>query len=141
MTFRFAVVVGLVVALNGLARAENWPEFRGPTGQGHYTGQLPTEWGPEKNVAWKQDIPGSGWSSPVVWEGRVYLTTAVPVKGSPAGDLSLRALCLDAKSGKVLWDEEAIRRPGKDVPPHHDKNTDASPTPIVDGKRLFVHFG
>ena len=120
--------------------AEDWPEFRGPTGQGHrQAASLPTEWEPDKNVAWKQDIPGNGWSSPVVVGGRVYLTTAVPVPRA-ASDQSLRALCLDAKTGKVLWDNEVFRQDG-DGAGIHSKNSHASPTPIVDGERLYVHFG
>src|SRR5207237_5361214 len=49
--------------------ADNWPEFRGPTAEGHATGPLPTDWGPDRNVAWKQTIPGKGWSSPIVYDG------------------------------------------------------------------------
>src|SRR5437763_7673154 len=87
------------------ALAGDWPEFRGPTGQGHYAGKaLPIEWSTTKNVAWKAAIPGKGWSSPIVQDGRVYLTTAVPIEGSQ--DQSLRAICLDAKSGKELWQRE-----------------------------------
>jgi outer membrane protein assembly factor BamB len=141
MRHPLAIVVVVTVLSAGAARADDWPEFRGPTGQGHAKGSLPTEWGPDKNVAWKQDVPGSGWSSPVVSEGRVYLTAAVPVEKSAANDLSLRALCLDAKSGKILWDVEAIRQDGAKVPRIQSKNSNASPTPIVDGKRLYVHFG
>src|SRR5262245_24441621 len=64
------------------ARAEDWPQFRGPTGDGHYRGPaLPTAWGPDTNAVWKAPIPGRGWSSPVVWQGRVYLTTAVEKGG------------------------------------------------------------
>jgi outer membrane protein assembly factor BamB len=137
--FVVAVVVTLLIGV--VTWAEDWPEFRGPTGQGHAKGPLPIEWGPDKNVAWKQDIPGRGWSSPVVWGGRVYLTTAVPDAKSPTRDLSLRVLCLDAKTGEIVWNAEAIRQPGDKVPPHQRKNSDASPTPIVDGKHIFVHFG
>src|SRR5262249_54204698 len=93
-----------------------------------------------KNVAWKKAVPGKGWSSPVVAGGRVYLTTAAPIKGSDK-DLSLRALCLDAKSGKVLWDEEVIRQDGAKAAYIHSKNSHASPTPVVGGGRLYVHFG
>lgn len=121
------------------ARAEDWPEFRGPTGQGHYTGKpLPMEWSPTKNIAWKQPIPGKGWSSPVVQAGRVYLTTAVPVDGK---DQSLRALCLDAGTGKIVWEKEIFRQDGAKAPRIHNKNSHASPTPLVDGQRLYVHFG
>jgi len=121
-------------------RAENWPEFRGPTGQGHYAGKsLPLEWSTTKNVVWKQPIPGRGWSSPILQDGKVFLTTAVPIKDSK--DQSLRALCLDAAAGRILWDTEVFRQDGARAPAIHSKNSHASPTPLTDGKRLFVHFG
>src|SRR5438105_4838759 len=88
-------------------RAEDWPEFRGPTGQGHVRqGDLPVEWGVNKNVVWKQPIPGQGWSSPVIVADRIYLTTAVPNQG---GGHALRALCLDARTGKTAWDREVFQ--------------------------------
>ena len=125
---------GLLVSASG---AENWPEFRGPTGQGHSTARnLPTEWSTNKNVAWKQPIPGKGWSSPVLVDGRLYLTTAVPKTG--ADGQSLRTLCLDAAGGKTLWDTEVFAQP---ITKAHGKNSQASPTPIVEGQRLYVHFG
>jgi outer membrane protein assembly factor BamB len=123
------------------ARGEDWPEFRGPTGQGLYSGHLPTDWGTGLNVTWKQPIPGNGWSSPVVSGGRVYLTTAVPADGGSGKDQSLQALCLDAATGKVLWQKEAFHQDGAKAPPVHGKNSHASPTPLVSGGRLYVHFG
>ena len=100
MTHRIALLS--VLLLTAAARAEDWPEFRGPTGQGHYAGKgLPIEWSTTKNVVWKEAIPGRGWSSPIVVDGRIYLTTAVPVEGSK--DQSLQALCLDAKTSKRIW--------------------------------------
>jgi outer membrane protein assembly factor BamB len=135
-------LVWAVGVIAGAAAAEDWPQFRGPTGQGIAgDGSYPVEWSTTKNVAWKQAIPGRGWSSPVVCAGRIFLTTAVPVKGSAAGDQSLRALCLDARSGKILWDNEVFLLDGKKAPPIHSKNSHASPTPIADGRRLYVHFG
>src|SRR5260370_13935781 len=101
-----AAAVVLTVLSAATLRGEDWPEFRGPTGQGLVRqGTIPTEWGPDKNVLWKQPIPGKGWSSPVVVSNRVYLTTAV----SAGGALSLRALCLDAGSGKPVWNKEIFR--------------------------------
>jgi outer membrane protein assembly factor BamB len=132
-----AAAAWLTLALPCLA--EDWPEFRGPTGQGLAQGRLPLKWGPELNVAWKQPIPGLGWSSPIVCHGRIYLTTAVP--GSGAGDQSLRALCLDAGTGKLLWSTEVFRQDGKTAPRIHGKNSHASPTPLTNGRRLYVHFG
>jgi outer membrane protein assembly factor BamB len=133
------VVSGLI---SSPAHAKDWPEFRGPTGQGIVReGTLPLEWSATRNVAWKQAIPGKGWSSPVVYDGRIYLTTSVPVAASREGDQSLQAICLDARTGKIQWAKEVIRQDGKTAPPIHNKNSHASPTPIVDGERLYVHFG
>jgi outer membrane protein assembly factor BamB len=123
------------------ARAADWPQFRGPTGQGLAEGRLPVEWGPTTNVAWKQPIPGLGWSSPVIVGDRVYLTTAVTVAGSSSGDLSLRTLALETASGKTAWETEVFVQDGAASPRIHGKNSHASPTPVVDGKQLFVHFG
>ena len=129
------LVVGSV-ALN----AADWPQFRGPGGQGHTPAtELPTEWSATKNVVWKQGIPGSGWSSPVVVGEKVYLTSAVAIDKSK--DLSLRTLCLDAKSGKILWNNETFRQVATDSPGIHSKNSHASPTPLVEDGRLYVHFG
>jgi len=137
----------LMLTLVALSRpaaihAEDWPEFRGPTGQGHVRGTLPLQWGPNKNIAWKQPLPGNGWSSPVVVNGRIYLTTAAPAAAAgKESDLSVRTLCLDAASGKTLWDTEVFQQNGKSAPRIHAKNSHASPTPLCDGKVLYVHFG
>jgi outer membrane protein assembly factor BamB len=140
MTRRFAAWI-LALTLTPPAPAD-WPQFRGPTGQGLSDAKNPpTEWGPGKNVAWKVEIPGKGWSSPVVGGGRIYLTTAVPAGEGRRADQSLRALCLDAKTGKTLWDREVFRQDGKAAPAIHSKNSHASATPVLDGGRLFVHFG
>ena len=130
-------VVAALFSSSGLALpAENWTEFRGSTGQGISPAtQLPTEWSANKNIAWKQAIPGEGWSSPVVVAGRVFLTTSVSRDG---GKLSLRTLSLDAQTGKVLWNTEVF---SKDVAKAHKKNSQASPTPLIEGNRLYVHFG
>ena len=138
-----------LVCIASLARAEDWPQFRGPNGDGISTEHgLPSEWGAEvdgkqQNVAWKLEIPGKGWSSPSLSRGRLYLTSAVPREGAEEGssDLSLRAMCIDAKTGKFLWDKEIFVQEGKSAPKIHSKNSHASPTPLVDSQRVFVHFG
>jgi outer membrane protein assembly factor BamB len=133
-----AILLALSFAL--ALDAADWPEFRGPTGQGHAEAtNLPVEWSTTKNVAWKQAIPGLGWSSPVIVNGRIYLTSAVPLPNS--NDLSLRALCLDANSGKQLWEKEVFREDTSKAPRPHSKNSHASPTPICRAGRLYVHFG
>lgn len=135
----------LAAACWGLAAARlwpgEWPQFRGPHGDGHAeTRNLPLAWNETTHVVWKTAIPGKGWSSPVLAAGRVYLTTAVPLGADEMGELSLRALCVDAASGRTLWDEEVFRQPAG-APKIHSKNSHASPTPLVHGNRLFVHFG
>jgi len=129
-----------------VTRAADWPKFRGPTSDGIATvTNLPLTWSGEKNIAWKTEIPGSGWSSPVLAGGKIYLTTAVVTSGSeasPKADRSLRALCLDAATGNILWDQEVFQQDGAKAPDSiHRKNGHASPTPIVADGRLYVHFG
>jgi outer membrane protein assembly factor BamB len=125
-----------------LAPGENWAEFRGPTGQGlSSTKGLPIRWDREKNVTWKQRIPGKGWSQPVIYDGRIYMTTAVSESDGDAGNQSLRVLCLDAKSGKIIWNKEVFYQDASKTQPIHPKNSHASPSPLIDGKSLFVHYG
>jgi len=134
---RFTVSVILLSLSFSAARAENWPEFRGPTGQGIAVAKgLPAEWSATKNITWKQAVPGKGWSSPVVVDGRIYLTTAVP--NTDQSSLSLRVLALDAKDGSTKWEADLFKTPADKA---HSKNSHASPTPIVEGKRLYAHFG
>jgi outer membrane protein assembly factor BamB len=116
--------------------ASDWPQFRGANSDGRATQVTsPTEWSDTKNVAWKVSIPGLGWSSPVVVNDRVFLTTAVP-RGE---GLSFRAMSLDANTGKVIWDREV--RAIEKAPSIHKKNSHASPTPVVRDGAVFVHFG
>jgi len=116
-----------------------WPEFRGPTGQGHAseTG-LPLEWSESRNVIWKVPVPGRGWSSPSIAGNRVWLTTSVEDADRRRG-VSLRALAFDATSGKELVNVEVFRVDRPEA--LNSKNSYASPTPIVDGDRVYVHFG
>jgi outer membrane protein assembly factor BamB len=119
-----------------ISHATDWPQFRGPDGQGHADArELPTEWSTTKNVAWAQEIPGAGWSSPIVRQQQIYLTTAVPVEG---GRQSLHALCLDAHTGRTLWKTEVFTATPVSG---HQKNSHASASPIIDADRLYVHFG
>ncbi len=128
-------VLPLLLILTGLSvNAEDWPEFRGPTGQGHSSERgLPLEWSESQNVLWKAVVPGRGWSSPVVSAGRVWVTTATE-KGA-----SLRALAFDVETGRELVNTEVVRIRGGDL--LNPKNSRASPTPIVEGDRVYVHFG
>ncbi|GIW82242.1 MAG: serine/threonine protein kinase [Gemmatales bacterium] len=123
----------------GPGRTEEWPDFRGPTGQGISSAtKIPATWSDTENVAWKTPIPGSGWSSPILFQGRVYLTTAIE---QPNRDQSLAALAVDLKTGKILWQKEVFRQDARTAPRIHRKASHANPTPITDGDKLFVHFG
>ena len=130
---------------------ESWPQFRGPGARGVASGpNLPDRWSATENVAWKTDVPGRGWSSPVVWGQRVFLTTAVnsgeletPKKGLYFGGnrpearevrLDYKVLCLDLASGKILW-ERSVHQ-GAASSPIHLKNSFASETPVTDGNPL-----
>ena len=127
-----------IVLIASAVHAEDWPEFRGPTGQGtsRATG-LPTEWSKEKNIAWTAEIPGLGWSSPVLVDGRIYLTSGVPADDAR---ISLQAFCFDAANGAKIW-EKTLFTIDEASAQIHGKNSHASPTPIVAGESLFVHFG
>jgi outer membrane protein assembly factor BamB len=121
------------------AREAAWPGFRGPSGDGHSEcRRLPVVWSHSDagstNIAWKQEIPGQGWSSPVLQNGRLYLTTALATY-----NLSLRVMALDARSGQFLWNVEVFGLEGK--PSIHKKNSHASPTPLLEGNRIYAHFG
>lgn len=118
--------------------ASDWPEFRGPTGQGHSDAtNVPIHWSATSNVVWKASIPGEGWSSPVLVDGRIHLTTAV----TDSTNTSLRALCVDAKEGQILWNIEVFRPDSDATQQIHKKNSLASPTAIVRDGRVYAHFG
>jgi outer membrane protein assembly factor BamB len=114
--------------------AQDWPEFRGPTGQGlsDQTG-LPLTWSENRNVRWKTAIPGRGWSSPAILGNRIWLTTAMD-EGK-----SLRAICVDRDSGTIRQNIEVFRlnAPGR----VNAKNSLASPTPVLEGDRVYLHYG
>src|SRR5262245_9087283 len=91
------LVPTVALLLHAIAHAQDWPQFRGPTGQGESAARgLPAEWGDTRNIAWKVAVPGRGWSSPVVAHGRVWLTTAT----SEGRDASLRLIAYAVESGQ-----------------------------------------
>ena len=115
-----------------------WPQFRGPDGQGHSSEQhLPLEWSESRNVVWKTPVPGRGWSSPVIAGGRVWLTTSIDGKGVKGA--SLRAVAFDAETGTEAVNVELFHLRSGDLT--NPKNSRASPTPILEDDRVYVHFG
>ena len=174
-----AVLTTLAVSALAAARPDEWPQFRGPQSSGVADeSSLPETWSKTSNVAWSIDVPGRGWSSPIVWRDRVFVTSAIspgafkaPSTGifgndyaaelskqglsddevvkrvvgrdieltNETGDIRYMVFALDARTGKVIWEQEAHR--GKPFGGRHRKNTYASETPVTDGERIYVSFG
>jgi outer membrane protein assembly factor BamB len=174
-----AIVMLWTAAAAQASGPDEWPQFRGPGGAGVADeSSLPERWSTTDNVAWSIEVPGRGWSSPIVWRDRVFVTTAAndgPFKApstgifgndyaaelakqglseaeivkrvvnrdieltDDTGEVSYRVYAIDARSGKVLWQQEAHR--GRPAGGRHRKNTYASETPVTDGERLYVSFG
>ena len=130
-------VIFLVVVLTSLpGEAENggdlwWPQFRGPNASGIGGGKPPIHFGPTQNVQWKTAV-GSGLSSPIVWEERVFLTEFDPASRK------LATLCLERRTGKTLWRREVAV---EEVEKVHELVSPASATPATDGERVYVYFG
>lgn len=121
----------LLICLIGV---QDWPQFRGPTGQGvSEERNLPLSWSETKNVRWKVEIPGRGWSSPVIQGDRIWLTTATE------DGHSLRAIAVDVNTGAIQQNVEVFRLKSPKLT--NGKNSFASPTPIVEGDRVYLHFG
>lgn len=134
----------------------NWPAFRGSDATGVAYGEtLPIRWDATKNVNWKRDIPGRGWSSPIVWNGQIILTTVEtegkyeePKKGlyfggeraaPPQGTHHWKVMSLDLKTGEPKWEQKV--HSGQPDGSIHIKNSFASETPITDGERIYAYFG
>ena len=137
---RFSLLLWACAAFYAEAAESEWPQFRGPTGQGLSAARnVPIEWNDTNHVQWKIEVPGRGWSSPVLAKGRIYLTAAVPDANS--SDITLRALCVDEATGAIEWDTEVFRPDPSSTAAMHRKNSPASGTPIITDDRLYVHFG
>ena len=138
---RCSVIIVLLLVTPIVAWAEEWSQFRGPLGNGHSqaTG-LPVRWTGEDNIAWKQAIPGEGWSSPVIHQGHIIVTAAVPIANTEQ-DYSLQILILDGSSGAITKTVEIFRQDGGTAAKIHTKNGHSSPTPIIEGDRIYLHWG
>jgi len=132
MIILFICCVFNIVAVPSQA-SENWARFRGPNGQGiSQTTNLPVSWSAEENIAWKTYIPGEGWSSPIVWNDHIFLTTATD------DGKNCHVIAADRKTGKILWDKIVFTQQPQQH--RHDMNSYATPTPVTDGKTVFAVF-
>ncbi len=154
---RLALIFFFLCLISVSARAQNWPQFRGPLASGVAEGKsAPVKWDAEKstNIKWKTPIPGLSHSSPIVWGNKVFITTAVsslpkdetrfglygdvaPVKNDPKH--TWKVYCLDKQTGKILWERVAYE--GIPKVKRHPKSTHAASTPATDGKHIIALFG
>jgi outer membrane protein assembly factor BamB len=158
-----ALVSASVLSAGAIGAAENWPQWRGPGGQGVSSEtNVPATWAPDTNIAWKTPLPGTGMSSPIVWGNRIYVTSVIEGEAIPgqravkhrfgkdedwihpdsvAGDRrhTFKVLALDAASGKILWDRTAYE--GRVYDARHRRSSFAGPTPVTDGEMIYAYFG
>jgi len=155
-------VLGLAIGFGGTGMsAENWPQFRGPNQDGTSSVRsVPQRWSEQENVRWRSELAGKGWSSPVVWKGKVWVSAAREEKARApeeekelfaginpkhvkvrqvAKRIVLQVMALDLESGEVLDEIEVFRIDRPDA--IHTLNSYASPTPVIEDGRLFVDFG
>ena len=152
--YRAFVVLSLVATVATMAGAQEWPHFRGTmAGVGEDHPDLPESWSTTENVRWVVDVPGIGWSSPVVWGDHLFLTTVVntenqeaPRPGFYLGDWAASdaphrwvVYDIDVESGDVRWAREVSSDPPGRA--KHLKNSYASETPVTDGERVYAYFG
>lgn len=162
-----AIFLGLSALITdggkGAGNESNWPQWRGPDSQGISRDQgLPTTWGEGKNIVWKTALPGHGFSQPVIWGKRIFLTADIEGGPAPADHKppkrviggkefthpewsgadklhTFKTLCLDRDSGKILW--EQVSYEGKVYDYRHKRGNYAAPSPVTDGKYVYTYFG
>lgn len=141
---RVAATCGTFLACGGDDLLADWPEFRGPNQNGIVAAsRAPTQWNEDKNIVWYTPTEGLGWSSPVVVQDRIYITSSRNTESedaSLAGPQSLHLTSYNATTGQLIFDRLLIEQ-NNDAPQIHKKNSHASPTVLASGERLYVHFG
>ncbi|MCP4710616.1 MAG: PQQ-like beta-propeller repeat protein [Planctomycetes bacterium] len=153
---KIVLIIFLVLLVSGVVFGqENWTQFRGVAAGVALGEKQPTTWSETENVVWSVDVPGRGWSSPIVWGDRIYLTSVISegevaearkglyMRGeqgrAPKDVHHWMVFCLDWESGRVVWQKEVHK--GLPEYPVHVKNTYASETPVTDGERVYAYFG
>lgn len=134
---RFGLGLSLCITAGLLTPAwssDEWPQFQGPTGDSHSTAKgLPLTWSETENIVWKTPIPGKGWSSPVIWDNQIWLTTATE------DGKQMFALCIDRQTGQVVHNKRLFEN---EKPSEiHTLNSYASPTPCIEAGRVYITFG
>lgn len=135
---KFLLFGSITLLLFTVSSLADWPQFRGPDGQGVSGARnVPLEWGLKKGVAWKIKIPGKGWSSPVIADGKVIVT----VSRDDGEKVTLGTVAFDIQSGEVAWKQDLFTPDAAEVRKRHSKNGLASATPFIKEGVAYVHFG
>jgi outer membrane protein assembly factor BamB len=146
----------IVFGMPTVGTAAEWPQFRGANGNGAAESDFPQTWDRATNVLWKVAVPGEGWSGPIVWGDRVFVTAAVRADGDGAtrperaqgggrradlvnANYHWDVLCFQLATGELLWRKTA--HAGQPPQPRHTSNTYATETPVTDGERVYAYFG
>ena len=139
MQIRSAIILTLLLLVPSSLLAGNWAHWRGPTGNSVAPEATPpTQWSANENIKWKVAIPGRGSGSPVVWDDRVFVVTAVGASGG-SERLAFKILCYDRATGKLIWQQTAtVATPHQGT---HRTNGHASASPCTDGQHVYAHFG
>ena len=128
--YRFLIIIISLLIITPGSNAQNWPGWRGPNGDGTSSEtNLPTRWDSNNGVLWKVPVPGVGYSSPVVWEDKLFMTTALNETQEKV------LLCYDSGNGELLWQETILNTPFENM---HSDNSYASGTPVTDGTYVYV---
>ena len=152
--FTFGILVTMIIGLQA-EETTNWPQFRGPGARGVAKGKgLPTTWSTTENVKWCVPVPGRGWSSPVIWGDKVFLSSAISTgkektvkkglyfggneKTPSPNQHRWMIYCFSFESGEKLWEQEA--NVGKPLTPRHIKNNYAPETQVTDGNLIYTYF-
>ena len=146
MPSKFSSTCSIFLSVTSIVWGGNWAHWRGPAGNGSSPdAKPPIEWSETKNVKWKVPVPGRGSGSPVIWENKVFVVSAVAAKGGRGFDgerlskLAFKLFCFDRETGKILWQKTTIT-----ATPHqgtHSTNGFASASPCTNGKHVYAHFG
>ena len=128
--FRMLITSLTVCLLSSIVVAENWPQWRGPQGNGISSEtDVPVKWSPDENIAWRLEMPGPAGSTPIIWEDRIFVSSV---------DKDMLSLVCVSTDGKQLW-SKTVGKGNKNV--RGDEGNYASPTPVTDGKHVWVFFG
>jgi len=137
----FSCFVILLLSFGAILGNDNWPQFRGPSGDGISDSKnLPIRWSEGQNIRWKTAIHDKGWSSPVIWGDQIWLTTAHSVcEEKTFIQVDFYAVCVDRRNGSILHDLKLLTQENPAF--CHPYNSYATPTPAVEKGRVYVHFG